>query len=213
MQSIDWEKMARLLLGLAIIAGAIFLGWTIGPKSNTAATDESELDLDAPVGGPFTLVGVDGQPVSDTDFRGRYMLIVFGYTFCPDICPTSLLAVGRALAELERTQPGLAEKIVPIFVTLDPERDTPEQMKRYLGNFDPRIVGLSGDPAAIKRMATAYGVRYEKVEDPSVEGYLVDHTTNIMFMGPDGAYLTHFSPLTPPPMLAEAIARYMGPRA
>ncbi len=204
------EKLIRSALGLAIIAGAIFLGWTIGPQHETATSQDAALDLDAPVGGPFTLIGVDGRPVSDTDFRGHYMLIVFGYTFCPDICPTSLLAVGRALDELDRTSPGLSQQIVPLFVTLDPERDTPGQMKRYLGNFDPRIVGLSGDLEAIGRMATAYGVRFEKVEDESAGDYLLDHTTNIMFMGPDGAYLTHFSPLTPPPMLAKAIARYMG---
>ena len=204
------EKLIRSALGLAIIAGAIYLGWSIGPKPDAAAPEEAALDLDAPVGGPFTLVGVDGRPVSDTEFRGRYMLIVFGYTFCPDVCPTSLLAVGRALDELDATRPELSQEIVPLFVTLDPERDTPEQMGRYLGNFDSRIVGLSGDPGAIERMATAYGVRFEKVEDESVSGYLLDHTTNIMFMGPDGAYLTHFSPLTPPPMLAQAIARYMG---
>lgn len=210
---------ARLLLpvfALIVIATAIGLiairntSWDPGQAApELAAGIAADVDLDAPVGGAFTLVGVDGEPVSDTDFRGQYMLMVFGYTYCPDVCPMSLLTVTNALSALERAAPDRAARIVPVFVSLDPERDSPAVLKRYLRSFHPRIVGLTGPLAGIQRMATAYAVRFGKVVDADYADYLLDHSTNIMLFDAEGGYLTHFSPQTPPELMADAIARYI----
>jgi protein SCO1/2 len=174
-------------------------------KSNDPGYIEGEVDLDAPVGGAFSLIGVDGAPVRAQDFRGRYMLIVFGYSFCPDVCPMSLLAVSNSLYALEQDDPELAAQIAPIFVTLDPERDTPAMMGQYLKSFHPAFTGITGAVPDIQRMATAYAVRFSKTTDEAYSSYLIDHTTNIMLMGREGEYLTHFSPQTPPSLMAAAL--------
>ncbi|GAB4126470.1 MAG: SCO family protein [Rhodothalassiaceae bacterium] len=178
-------------------------------RAGLAAGIAADVDLDAPVGGSFMLVGTDGRPVSDSDFRGQYMLMVFGYTYCPDVCPMSLLAVSNALSTLEQSSPERANRLTPVFVTLDPERDSPAVLRRYLKSFHPRTVGLTGSLADIQRMATAYAVRFSKVVDEDYSDYLLDHTTNIMLFDDKGVYLTHFSPQTPPELMADAIARYI----
>ncbi|WP_149999262.1 SCO family protein [Iodidimonas gelatinilytica] len=206
--------MGLLILGVAIILAVGFSFYMNNRSSETAlATNadalpeaDMEVDLDAPVGGPFILTGTDGKPVSADDFRGKYMLMVFGYTFCPDVCPMSLLAVSNALYDMEKKYPDLVSAIEPVFVTLDPERDTPDALSDYLQSFHPRITGLTGTLPDIKRMATAYAVRFSKTEADEYSTYLIDHSTNIMLMGPDGAYLTHFSPQTPPGLMASALA-------
>jgi len=142
------------------------------------------------VGGPFSLVGADGKPVTDRDFRGRYMLIFFGFTHCPDICPAELQVIAQALEQLGDK----AKNVVPIFITLDPERDTPEAMGNYLKSFGPNFVGLTGSPEAIAAAAKAYRVSYAKVEDKeSAADYGVDHSALVYLMDPEGRYVTHFS--------------------
>jgi protein SCO1/2 len=142
------------------------------------------------VGGPFSLVGADGKPVTDRDFRGRYMLIFFGFTHCPDICPAELQVIAQALEQLGDK----AKNVVPIFITLDPERDTPEAMGNYLKSFGPNFVGLTGSPEAIAAAAKAYRVSYAKVEDKeSAANYGVDHSALVYLMDPEGRYVTHFS--------------------
>jgi protein SCO1/2 len=142
------------------------------------------------VGGPFSLVGADGKPVTDRDFRGRYMLIFFGFTHCPDICPAELQVIAQALEQLGDK----AKNVVPIFITLDPERDTPEAMGNYVKSFGPNFVGLTGSPEAIAAAAKAYRVSYAKVEDKeSAADYGVDHSALVYLMDPKGRYVTHFS--------------------
>jgi protein SCO1/2 len=142
------------------------------------------------IGGPFSLVGADGKPVTDRDFRGRYMLIFFGFTHCPDICPAELQVIAQALEQLGDK----AKNVVPIFITLDPERDTPEAMGNYLKSFGPNFVGLTGSPEAIAAAAKAYRVSYAKVEDKeSAADYGVDHSALVYLMDPEGRYVTHFS--------------------
>jgi protein SCO1 len=142
------------------------------------------------IGGPFSLVGADGKPVTDRDFRGRYMLIFFGFTHCPDICPAELQVVAQALEQLGDK----AKKVVPIFITLDPERDTPEAMANYVKSFGPNFVGLTGSPEAIAAAAKAYRVAYSKVENKESAGdYSVDHSALVYLMDPEGRYVTHFS--------------------
>jgi protein SCO1/2 len=192
---------------LAVI-GLVFV-LSSGPEESWAEKEAAkDIDLDAPVGGPFALTGVDGQIVHAEDFKGKMMLMVFGYTYCPDVCPMSLLAVSNALYDLEKTQPEVASQIAPIFVTLDPERDTPEMLATYLKSFHPRITGLTGSVPDIKRMTTAYAVSFSKAEDEAFSDYLIDHTTNIMLMNTDGRYLTHYSPQTPPDLMAMSLKRY-----
>jgi protein SCO1/2 len=142
------------------------------------------------IGGPFSLVGADGKPVTDRDFRGRYMLIFFGFTHCPDICPAELQVIAQALEQLGDK----AKKVVPILITLDPERDTPQAMANYVTSFGPNFVGLTGSPEAIAAAAKAYRVAYSKVENKDSAGdYSVDHSALVYLMDPEGRYVTHFS--------------------
>jgi protein SCO1/2 len=142
------------------------------------------------IGGPFSLVGADGKPVTDRDFRGRYMMVFFGFTHCPDICPAELQVIAQALDQLGDK----AKKVVPIFITLDPERDTPEAMANYVKSFGPNFVGLTGSPEQIAAAAKAYRVAYSKVENKDSPGnYSVDHSALVYLMDPEGRYVTHFS--------------------
>jgi protein SCO1/2 len=142
------------------------------------------------VGGPFSLVGADGKTVTDGDFRGRYMLIFFGFTHCPDICPAELQVIAQALDRLGDK----GKKVVPVFITLDPERDTPQVMAEYVKSFGPNFVGLTGSPEAIAAAAKAYRVAYAKVENKeSAADYSVDHSALAYLMDPEGRYVTHFS--------------------
>jgi protein SCO1/2 len=140
--------------------------------------------------------------VTDETFRGQYMLVFFGFTHCPDVCPTTLLLMQNALKRLGTK----ADKITPIFITVDPERDTPQHVGEYVRRFGERIVGLSGSAADIKRVADAYKVFYSKVpmSDPSM-GYMVDHSGFLFLMGPDGKYLAHYSSEISEQALADAL--------
>ncbi len=156
----------------------------------------------ARIGGPFTLIDHTGKERTDADLVGRHSLIYFGYTFCPDVCPTALADMIIAMDELGAD----AERVQPVFITIDPERDTPEVLGKYVGNFHPRMIGLSGTSAQISRAARAYRVYYAKVEDPKAgDNYLMDHSSIIYLMDPDGRYLTHFSHGTGPDAMAKRL--------
>jgi cytochrome oxidase Cu insertion factor (SCO1/SenC/PrrC family) len=164
----------------------------------------------AEIGGPFELVDQTGQTRRDSDFLGRYMLVYFGYTYCPDVCPTSLLAISQALRLLEERAPEAAEQVVPLFITVDPERDTVEALAAYAPSFHPDLVALTGTPQQVAAAAKAYRVYYAKAEDESSGTYLMDHSSFIYLMGPDGTYLTHFSHSAQAKEIAEGLARYIG---
>src|SRR3990170_5691873 len=157
--------IAGFLVGALAGAAALVLSTAShGPKVETSGT--------ALIGGPFTLIDQTGKPVTDRDFRGRYMLVFFGFTHCPDICPAELQVIARALDRLGDK----AAKVVPILITLDPERDTPKVMADYVKSFGPNFVGLTGSPEAIAAAAKAYRVAYAKVENKgSASDYSVDH--------------------------------------
>jgi protein SCO1/2 len=160
------------------------------------------------VGGPFALVDQTGKTVTDQDFRGSYMLVFFGFTHCPDICPAELQVMAAALDELGPK----AEKVVPIFITLDPERDTPEVTGDYVKNFGKNFVGLTGSPEAIAEAAKAYRVAYSKFVPEGQEdsnNYSVDHSALVYLMDPDGKYLTHFPYGTPAQKMSETLRRYL----
>jgi len=158
------------------------------------------------VGGPFTLTDQTGKTVTDKDFRGRYMLVFFGYTHCPDICPAGLQLISAALGKIGDK----ANNVTPIFVSVDPQRDTPETLAAYVKNFDDRIVGLSGTPEQVAAIAKAYRVFYEKTpneSDPS--SYGMNHTSIIYLMGPDGAYVSHFTAMTSLDDMAEKLGKIL----
>lgn len=154
------------------------------------------------VGGPFTLTDAGGQRVSDGDFRGRWMLVSFGYTYCPDICPLALQVIGQAL---DRLPEGVEEEVAPIFITVDPERDTPAVLAEFVPAFHPRLVGLTGTPEEIEAVKRAYRVYARKGAGSDGPDYLVDHSTFVYLMGPDGAYVTHFGHATTAEEMAERL--------
>jgi protein SCO1 len=154
-----------------------------------AANEEPPL-AGALIGGPFTLTNPAGKAVRDTDFAGKYRIVYFGYTYCPDICPTDMLKIGQAMKALDKQAPAKAAKIVPIFITVDPERDTPQVVGEFVRNFDDRVVGLTGSPAVIAAVTKQYAV-YAKKEAPGPGGaYLVGHSQIAYLMDQDGKPIT-----------------------
>jgi len=143
------------------------------------------------IGGPFEMVNQWGEPTTDKDFGDTYKLVFFGYTFCPDVCPVTLSVISTAMDELGAD----AARVTPIFVSVDPERDTPEVLRDYVASFHPGIIALTGTKEQIDKMAKAYGVYYAKssVDSGDPENYLVDHTSITYLMAPDNTYAAHFS--------------------
>lgn len=170
------------LLAVGFLAGRQYFG--SGPTITTPATTGIK------PGGPFTLVNQDGQTVSDADFRGRYMLIYFGFTYCPDVCPTSLARNADALSLIGDK----AAKVTPVLISVDPERDTPAALKAYTELFGGGLVALTGTPEQIADVARAYRVYYAKVmpADSGSATYLIDHSAFTYLMGPDGQFLQLF---------------------
>ena len=140
----------------------------------------------AAIGGPFALTDQDGRTVRDTDFRGKYRLVYFGFTYCPDVCPVDLQLVGQGLRQLEKSDPALAAEVQPIFISIDPERDTPAVLKSYVAAFHPRLIGLTGTPEQIADVAKRHGVYYAKQGDSAAKEYLVDHSRILLLFGPEG---------------------------
>jgi protein SCO1 len=140
----------------------------------------------AGIGGPFTLEDGSGKTVTDRDFHGRYLLVYFGYTFCPDVCPTTLNAVAAAFDKLGAK----ADKVQALFITVDPGRDTPKVVQQYAAAFSPHIMGLTGTPDEIARVAREYRVYYARHQDPDAPGgYTMDHSSILYLMGPDGHFI------------------------
>jgi protein SCO1 len=159
------------------------------------------------IGGPFVLENSSGKTVTDRDFRGKYMLVYFGYTYCPDVCPTTLNAVADAL---DRLGPK-ANDLRPIFITVDPERDTPDVMKQYTGAFSPNLIGLTGTPDQIARVAKEYRVYYARhVTGPGPNDYSMDHSSIIYLMGPDGNFIAPIRADESGEEMAATIGKLMG---
>lgn len=184
----QWRRRLLVVAAVAVIAivGALAIARHFSPGGDATGGTESAASL----GGPFTLTDQNGKRVSDTDFRGKYMLVYFGYTYCPDICPLSLVRNADALRMLGEQ----AERIVPIMITVDPERDTSEHLKDYVAVFDPRLVGLTGTADEIKAVAKEYRVYYAKVTPKGTDpdNYLVDHSGFSYLMDPDGHFVQFF---------------------
>jgi YVTN family beta-propeller protein len=181
----------RLIIPLLSILTVLAAGawvWHLGDQRLAQTVAIQSPSAQPQIGGPFTLIDQYGKRVSDRDFRGRYMIVFFGYTYCPDICPTTLAVLSAALKQLGPK----AGWVSPIFITVDPTRDTEEKLKDYLRVFGPEFIGLSGTDADIAQTAKAYRADYAKVPQQNGD-YLMDHSSIIYLMGPDGAFITTYS--------------------
>lgn len=157
------------------------------------------------VGGPFTLTDTAGATVTDATFRGRWMLIYFGYTYCPDVCPTELQTIAAALDQMGAQ----ADKIVPIFITVDPDRDTPAHMAEYVKLFHDRLIGLTGTTEQVAAAAKTFRVYYAKTQSKTASDYLMDHSSFVYLVGPDGQFRALLKGGTPPEVLAKSIQARM----
>jgi cytochrome oxidase Cu insertion factor (SCO1/SenC/PrrC family) len=202
--------MNRQILIVIVLIAAVALGlggrYLIMDGNDRPVTQNSGSGKPL-VGGPFQMTDQNGKAVTESSYAGKYTIVYFGYTFCPDVCPQGLQVIGSAL-DIYEEKGGDLNKIVPLFVTVDPERDTPEILREYLTNFHPSMQGLSGSIEQTTAMGKAYRVYYAKVKDPdSSADYLMDHTSLTYLMGPTGDYVGHFSHNTLPEKMAERLAK------
>lgn len=190
-------------MGAALsLSAALALGTAPGLSHATDQSSERVADAarlmnelmsgKAPIGTPFTLINQHGKRVSLADFRGKLVLLYFGYTFCPDVCPTDLLTIAQTLKSLGKS----ADQVQPIFITLDPARDTRELLRDYAAAFHPRLVALTGGENEIRRLATAYKVYYEKVTPPDSNTYFINHAAYTFLLDRQGRYVLFFPPGT-----------------
>lgn len=140
----------------------------------------------AAIGGPFTLVDETGRTVTSDSFRGQWRLLYFGYTFCPDICPTDTAAIAAGLKAFEARYPDRAARVQPLFITLDPERDTPQVLAEFTANFHPRLLGLTGSRAQIDQVLKTFRIYASRVEGATPGSYTYDHAAMVYLMDPDG---------------------------
>jgi len=195
-----------MLAALAVIAVASWVAWSwIAGGDQGAGGPGAGLRTEADIGGPFTLTDNHGNPVTDKTYRGQYLLVYFGYGYCPDVCPTELANIASAMDLLGAK----ASQVTPLFITVDPERDTAEFLADYVQSFHPRLVGLTGTPAEIAKVAKEYKVYYAKSRKSAGKDYLMDHTSFVYLMGPDGNFLTMFRGQTDPKAITETIERFM----
>ncbi|MET0371571.1 MAG: SCO family protein [Sphingobium sp.] len=153
------------------------------------ATDASNAQGDlvgARIGAPFTLTDQNGKTVRWDDFRGRYVITYFGYTYCPDVCPVDLQRIMQAFRAFEKAKPALAAKVQPIFISVDPGRDTPAVLKTYVAAFHPRLIGLTGTPEQIAKVAKDFVVVHMEEDAKGASDYLVSHSRTPYLFGPDG---------------------------
>jgi protein SCO1/2 len=196
-------KTTRALIVLgAFVAGLVFCFGTV--ILVTGQTSSPIRPPAAQIGGPFHLTDQNGRPVTDEDFRGKPFLVFFGYTHCPDVCPTTLFDVSEVLRRLGPD----ADKTAALFITVDPERDTPDTLKDYLGSFDPHLHGITGAPDAVAAVAKEYRVYYKKV--PTENGdYSMDHTAIVYLMDKNGRFVAPFSLRRTPEASADDLRRYL----
>ena len=155
-------------------------------KAPTATPAASAPLAGAAIGGPFELTDSHGKTVRWSDFAGRYRIVYFGYTYCPDACPTDVARFSQGLQKFEASHPALGAKVQPIFISVDPERDTPKVVGEFVANFHPRLIGLTGTPDQVRAAARAFKVFYEKGEAAPGGGYMVNHSTVAYLFGPNG---------------------------
>lgn len=209
------QKMTHAKFFTAAFTAVIVLGMT-ACSPNTQSTAQSEVCSSAAstatgtaqIGGPFTLINQEGVTVTDATFKGRHALMYFGFSLCPDVCPTSLMRMGNALRETPET----AKKLTPIFVSLDVERDSPESLKDYVGAgpFAEGLVGLTGTPEQRDAIVKAFKVYWDKVDDPSSAAeYTIGHSDLIYLMDPNGELVDIFTTDDSPAQIASCLDHYI----
>ena len=179
----------------AVLAGAL---WHLGDLRAQKGVETIPTGQKVAIGGPFELTDQDGMIRTEKDFRGKYMLVFFGYTYCPDVCPTTLAVMSEALKMMGQR----GDKIAPVFITVDPKRDTPEKLKSYLDSFGPQFVGLTGSNADIANVAKEYRVYYREQSPDQKGDYAVDHSGVVYLMDPNGKFVANYSLETSPEALA-----------
>lgn len=190
----------RWAIGMAALLLACGMAGTA--QADAPGTSVPE-EASARPSGRYLLMDPNGRAVTNLDFPGQFQLVSFGYTHCPDICPTTLVQQAGILRELGQR----ADRVQAIFITVDPGRDTPEVLHRYTSYFDPRIIGLTGSPELVGRAAEHFRVRYERVQEPGAPAaaYHMDHTAGLFLLGPDGSYIRRFAFETPAAEIIERI--------
>lgn len=191
----------RVFVLLVSLLSAVLAATAVGGYLIWSRPDQGGVAL---IGGPFTLVDHTGRTVTEATLAGRWSLIYFGYTYCPDMCPTSLSVMTQALDALN---PAVAGKVTPVFVTVDPERDTVEQLALYHESFHPGFLMLTGTPEQVRTAAKAYRVYYRRAESDSATEYLMDHSSITFLMNPDGDYVTHFGHDATPGDMADTLRK------
>jgi protein SCO1/2 len=194
---------------ISLAAAAAIAAYQIQDEENGRLTSQSEKTqpniVSKNFGGDFTLVNQDGETVTQDDYVDRYRLIYFGFTYCPAICPTELQKMSQALTLLGDK----GEEITPIFITVDPERDTVETMKQYVELFHPRLIGLTGTPEQIKTVKKAYKIYATKVKEEGMNDYTVDHSSFIYFLDPDNNLIRIFKTDDTADDMTNTIKQYM----
>lgn len=195
----------RVLILVLVVLAAVSaaLAGALVARSDRAAQRVAGVG-EVQIGGPLDLVHHSGRRFAEAELAGAYRLVYFGYTYCPDMCPLGLLTISEAL---DRLPPDTAQKIQPIFVSVDPERDTPAVLASYVASFHPRLIGLTGTVEEIEAVKRAWRVYARKSEESRGADYLVDHSTFTYLMGPDGRYLAHFGHGTTPEQMADRLVR------
>jgi protein SCO1 len=189
------------VISTAFLAGLVLFGTVVVIFDRLSMPAAQQV---ATIGGPFKLTDQNGQAVSEQDFKGHPFLVFFGFTHCPDVCPTTLFEVSEILRSLGPD----ADRTRALFITVDPERDTAAVMKDYLSSFDPHLSGLTGDPAAVAAVAKAYRVYYKKVPLDQ-GGYTMDHTAIVYLMDKDGRFVAPFNLKRPAEAAAADLRRYL----
>lgn len=200
----------QTLAAATLMAIIVPLLTACNPSANSPTTSTEEPPLaGAKIGGSFTLTNQDGGKTSDSDLVGQYRIMYFGYSYCPDVCPVDLQKVMQGLAFAEKSEPELAKKIQPIFVTIDPERDGPEQLKQYVSAFHPRLIGLTGSADEIAEVAKKFLIIYNRRDVEGMSEYLMDHSRQAYLFGPQGEPLAMLPYDGTPDEVAAEIQRWV----
>ena len=191
------KLLAAAAIGLAVLTGC--------------QSDPGPVPLEgARMGGPFNLTDQNGRPFSSTELAGKYPIVYFGYTFCPDVCPVDMALINAALRQFEQSDPDRAAKVVPVFITTDPQRDTPDVLREFAGRFHPRTVALTGSPEDLARVARSYGVyASRRTTGEGEDAYLVDHSRQLTLFGPEGQPIMLLPEDQGPAGIVEALDRWV----
>lgn len=204
-ESVSLRRGGLIVLLLTLLVGAC----GPAPVPDDSPVKGAAMGRNGPGGGHFTLTDQNGRRVSDTDFAGRYRLIYFGYTFCPDVCPVDMRVIGAGLRRFEQSDSALGAKVQPIFISVDPARDTPAALRQFVANFHPRLIGLTGTPDELARVARAYGASFTREEGVTPGSYLMNHSRTAILYGPDNEPLAIIPYDKGPEGVATELARWV----